>query len=783
MSATPTRRERLVAGVARGIAFKPLWVGSVVLALMAMFWSQIPRLTFRTDVDDFVVDQDPVRRLGQEAETVFTRNEHIVIAFETDNVFTPPVLRLLREVTDALRAVDGVADAVSLARVEDMKGTNADFVVEPLFDEVPVTAAAAAAVRRRAMSNPLYVGALVSRDARVAAVVVNPSTEPPPGGQARVVRDIEKALAPFEKNGIRFRLAGWPITNVKMAYFTNMDVLRFLPITLGLTLVTLWWLFRNPRLLALAGTAILFTLAATLGLAGLCRIPLSMTVVAVVPLVITLALSDLMHLFTHLDDKAAAGAGSRGEALARALRPILFPCFLTSLNTAIGFASLTLTPLPAVRWFGFLAAAGMFFEFLATFGVVAPLLTAFPLENIYRRVDEHRRRPIPRLVSALHEAVRRRPRLALGVCVAAAAVSLFEARHLRVETSPLEFFPAGNAHRQDNEFVRDRLAGVTAVDLSFRAKDPAAFRDPRFLRDLRAAQERIEAIPGVDKTISVADFFLEMNEAFHADNPAFRRMPETRRMVDQYLLLYGGRDMREYVNDAFDWTRVRMRLRPDGSASVNAILDRIRGVLRETDWAGAEWEFIGKMSDLVRSQTVMVDGQVQNILFAVAGIGLVMAFMLRSLPLTLLFLVPNVFPVIVNFGIMGGGGIALNTGTALIAASAFGIIVDDTVHFFIRYREQRQRGAGVEAALHDVTEEKGEASLSSALVLSLGFGVLMMSAFEPIFYFGLLNVMIMAVGMIGDMVLLKSLFYVGLARRSPNPPGPGTCIPLGGGYT
>lgn len=759
-------------GAARLITGRPRIVASAVLLLLGVLWAHLPRLAFRTDVDDFVVEKDPIRLLGLAAESVFTRNEHVVVAFETADLFTPDSLRRLREATDALLAVEGVADAISLARVEDMKGTEDAFVVEPLFDEIPPAGAAMEALRRRTLGNPLYRNALVSGDGRVAAIIVHLSAESPPGGRAGVVAAIEKTLAPLEKGGPRFRLAGWPITNVKMARFTNADVMRFVPLTLLLTLGTLWWVFRNRRLLLMAGGGIVFTLSATMGLAGLCGIPVSMTVVAVVPLVITLALSDLVHLFTHLNEEAARGGSSRREALARALEPILFPCFLTSVNTAIGFASLMLTPLPAVRWFGFLAAAGMFFEFLITFGVVAPGLLLFPVEKIYRSVEARRRRAIPRLVSFVHEAVRARPRAALALCLAVVIASLFQARRVRVETSPMEFFPPRNAYRQDIEFVRDRLAGVTVIDLSFRAADPNAFRDPLFLNRLRAAQEKIEAIPGVDKAISLTDFFMEMNEAFHADDPAQRRLPGTRRMVDQYLLLYGGEDMREYVNEAFNWTRVRIRLHADGSAAVLAILGKIRSILGETPWPGVEWEFIGKMADLVRSQVVMVNGQVQNILSAVFGIGLVMAVVLRSLPLTLLFLVPNLFPVLVNFGLMGARGITLNTGTALIAASAFGIIVDDTVHFFVRYRERRWAGVPVAEALHEVTEEKGEASLSSAFVLSMGFAVLMLSEFEPIFYYGLLNVAIMAVGMAGDMVFLKSLFYIGLASRFRREPAP-----------
>lgn len=772
--ALPPLRHRLVKGAARLIAGRPRFVACAVILLLGVLWAHLPRLAFRTDVDDFVVEKDPIRKLGLAAESVFTRNEHVVVAFETADLFTPDNLRRLREATDALRSVEGVADAISLARVEDMKGTADAFVVEPLFDEIPPAGAAMESLRRRTLDNPLYRNALVSVDGRVAAIIVHLSVEPPPGGRAGVVAAIENTLAPLEKDGPRYRLAGWPVTNVKMARFTNADVMRFVPLTLLLTLGTLWWVFRNPRLMLMAGGGIVFTLSATMGLAGLCGIPVSMTVVAVVPLVITLALSDLVHLFTHLNEDAARGASSRREALARVLEPILFPCFLTSLNTAIGFASLTFTPLPAVQWFGFLAAAGMFFEFLITFGVVAPGLLLFPVEKIYRSAEARRRRAIPRLVSFVHEAVRARPRTALALCLAVVVVSLFEARRVRVETSPMEFFPPSNTYRQDIEFVRDRMAGVTVIDLSFRAADANAFREPWFLNALRAAQEKIEALPGVDKTISITDFFMEMNEAFHADDPAQRRLPDTRRMVDQYLLLYGGEDMREYVNDAFNWTRVRVRLHPDGSAAVLAILGKIRSILGETRWPGVEWEFIGKMADLVRSQVVMVNGQVQNILSAVFGIGLVMAVVLRSLPLTLLFLVPNLFPVIVNFGLMGARGITLNTGTSLIAASAFGIIVDDTVHFFVRYRERRWTGVPVAEALHEVTEEKGEASLSSAFVLSMGFGVLMLSEFEPIFYYGLLNVVIMAVGMAGDMVLLKSLFYLGPARRSRRGPAPAT---------
>lgn len=104
---------------------------------------------------------------------------------------------------------------------------------------------------------------------------------------------------------------------------------------------------------------------------------------------------------------------------------------------------------------------------------------------------------------------------------------------------------------------------------------------------------------------------------------------------------------------------------------------------------------------------------------------------LRSAGMATLFLVPNLFPIVLNFGIMGTFGIAIDTGTALIAATAFGIIVDDTVHFFTRFAQRRREGWAYSVALEDVTHEKGEAAISSFAILALGFGVLTLSHFSP----------------------------------------------------
>ena len=146
-----------------------------------------------------------------------------------------------------------------------------------------------------------------------------------------------------------------------------------------------------------------------------------------------------------------------------------------------------------------------------------------------------------------------------------------------------------------------------------------------------------------------------------------------------------------------------------------------------------------------------------------------MVVVLRSWGMAGLFLVPNLFPILINFGVMGFLGIPLDTGTSLIAAAAFGVIVDDTVHFFVRFQELRAKGQPYFEALQEVSYEKGEASTSSFLVMCAGFGVLSLSGFRPIMYFGILNVLVLVVGFFGDQFLLKSVMVLWGRRKALSP--------------
>lgn len=748
--------------LARLISARAFATGLAILGMGFFFSFHLPRLENRPDVDDFIVEKDPDHLLAKQMEDVFSRDDFFLIVFQTPDVFAAPVLSMIKSISNAVENLEDVRDVVSLTHVNDMVGTGDDFVVDRFIGAVPADPAVLRSLKERALANPLFLKNIISTDGRTTAVAVY---VPNQMGERRaaLMREIRDILAPWEAQGWKFHLAGWPVTNVALVEAMDADMRKFFPISFVLVLATTWWIFRNGRLLVLAGLSVAFTVASTLGLAAFLKLPLNNASAAVIPIVLALATADLTHLFSHLDIRLVRG-GDRRAALRAVLEQILFPCLLTSVNTAIGFASLMWNRVPAIRDFGGLAAAGMFFEFLFTFGLAAPLLLAFKPETVYRD-ERHKERAIPRFVRFVHRAVFRTPGRVLALCLGLLALGSWASGRLLVDTDLTKYFWPSHPNREAMVFVRENLTGINTLEISFRSPDNNTFRDPAQLRRIEEIQKRALAVPGVDTGFSVVDYLKEMNKSFHNEDPARYHLPETRAKVDQFLLLYGADDLDEYVTPGWNWARIRLRLVKNGSHESKLVIEEVKRRIADVLDPAVDTRVVGGALDLAKTAHVLVTDQVKNIASAVGTIWVVMALVLRSPTMALMFLVPNLFPIVLNFGLMGALNIPLNTGTSLIAAAAFGIIVDDTVHFFVRLREWRAAGAPFREALEFVTFEKNEASLSSAIILCSGFAVLLLGEFIPVVHFGLLNLFVLGSGMMGDMFFLKSLFAIGADWR------------------
>lgn len=723
------------------------------------FLIRLPDVKTVDNVDYFTIENDPDVAFYEEMKSVFGNDEFFIIAFKKDNLFTKENLESLKQLTDELSDIEGIRDIKSLSNVDDTLGEDDFFIVEKFLETIPDDTTALEALRKRAVENPLYLKNLISADGNTAAIVVSVHEKPDePDFRKKIISRVETDLKAHKDYTGTVYMAGWTITNLDLATYMKKDIATFIPVTYGFIALAVFLFFRNVRLTLIAVTNISLCMGCTMGLFPILGIPLNNITTIVPPVIIALALCDTVHIFSGLDSRVFEKYQDKQKAFETVLKKLAGPCFLTTLTTAVGFLSLYLSDIPSIREFALIASAGMVFEYFFAFTFLPAFMLFFNEKKLI--VSGTGRWEMNRYLNSLSEFVFKYFRIIFVAGIVMIILSVWLSANISVETNLLEYFKPKSPVHISTDFVEKELAGVGTIDISFKAVKENAFKFPETLGVIESLQDYINGIGGVDKTLSFIDFIKDMNQSFNNENFEFYRIPTDSDLISQYLLIYESDDIRDFVNASFDHARLSIRLSEHSTRGQAMIIQKIRDFISAMETKGMDIRVSGRAVQDVNAIDALVSGQIKSLTSAVILIFLIIFFVLRSFFLGLLSMLPNLFPIVLNFGIMGLFNIPLNTATALIAAVAIGIAVDDTIHFLTEFKQNLVNGADVRKAVKETIQKKGSAMILSSLILTIGFGVMIFSSFVPTIYFGLLSAVIMLTALIGDTLVLPAAILI-----------------------
>ena len=742
---------------------KPALCIFFILTLSLICGFLYSKLPVETSVESLIVENDPDLLFYEKFKDQFGEDEFLVVAFSTPEIFSEETLTWIAEQTDALGKIAEVREVVSLTSVEDIVGSDSDFIIRPLVAEMPDSAAGFLQLRQRALDNPLIRGGLLSNDGQAALFLIR--TTPHPGDETYDARLIDQVRSHMEKNahnlpGLEWHLAGWLVTDVSMASYMNRDMALFMPLTFLLLVLLLWLFLRNGYAVLISVAVITLCLIWAMAFLYLVGGAMSPMTSILTPLIMALALSDCVHIFSHFLRQERTGSNVV-EVMGQTMARLTVPCFLTSLTTAIGFASLAVSDIPPIRHFGLAAAGGMMAEFILSVTVIP--LGVWLLRRRPGLLKKHPTSRAGRLggVEGLGRLVSRHPLAILIVSVGLVGLSIVGITRLQVETNLIEYFKKDSSVYQDTRFVDEHLGGVNTLEVSFVSPVSGAFKDPVNLQILEEVAAYLESQPDISHTTTVADFLKQMNRAFHGERAEAYVLPDSREMVAQYLLLYDGEELVNFIDNDYRWARLSAQISEHRSGVLKKRIEDLQGFLQQQfSESGLEIVVTGKTMLVNKLVQDIVNSQVQSLVLACGVIFVVLLVVFRSVSLGLLALVPNIMPILFNLGLMGWLGIPLNTATAIISAVAIGIAVDDTIHFIHQYQEERRNGVSPRPAVLATFEKKGGAIVWTSLILMGGFGVLVLSSFVPTIQFGFLSSMIMLFALLCDLLVLPALLLV-----------------------
>ncbi len=412
----------------------------------------------------------------------------------------------------------------------------------------------------------------------------------------------------------------------------------------------------------------------------------------------------------------------------------LTPIFLTALTTSIGFLSMILNEVPPVQHLGILVGIGVLFIFVITVTFLPALLVVCPcgVKPMLASVAGWPQQQVWTVSLGQFVVKNYRP-LLYGLLLIVAGSSIFIAR-LELDNNPLNYFKIGTWHREATEFVDANLTGVTFTDYSLQSGQPNGITNPAFFAKVEAFTEYVGTFPEVAHVNSIVPIMKRLNKHLHADDPAYYRLPETKELAAQYLLLYTmslpfGLDLTNQINVDYSSTRVTVTMHKVSGKRHMEILDEVEAWVA-TNMPEMNTQGVGTWVMFTYLSQRVIHGMINSLMLALVLITIVCVVTFRSLRLGLISLIPNALPILLTFGVWGMLGDHIDFAVSIVATAALGVIIDDTIHLLVRYQRSRedgkQRGQAFQYALHDV----GHALLFTSIILVVGFGLFLLSDFR-----------------------------------------------------
>jgi uncharacterized protein len=486
-------------------------------------------------------------------------------------------------------------------------------------------------------------------------------------------------------------------------------------------------------------------------------------------ILITVGIAAAVHVVSGFAGHRRQGM-AREAAVAQAVEENFRPCLVTSLTTAIGFASLVVATVVPMRELGVAASLGVLLAWVLTFTFLPALLAIWPASAAPPAREARGGLAMDRLLAGAARLAARRPWTVIaGVVLVLGATAAF-AVMIRVETSYPNMFKRQTVLRQGIAFIEGNLGGSVDIELSIDSGRPDGVKDPRFLAGLEDVQQFLARQPEVSHTFSIADVLARMDGVMRGDGPAGDRLPDSAEASAQYLLLYALGSPREDLKDRIDvdnrWTLLSARAQLYSSSETLAFAERVRQFLRERH-PELRVNVTGRALLYSAMQEDLAANTVRAFATAFVPITLVQAALFRSLKVGALTMLPNLLPILAVFGLMGLLGIPLDPGSALVASVAIGVVVDDTVHFFSRYLGSRGAGASPAEAVERTLLAVGRPVIYTTAILALGFSLFSFSQFTFIAYFGQLAACAMVLALGADLLMTPALMMTCDTDRRP----------------
>ncbi|MBC8493529.1 MAG: MMPL family transporter [Candidatus Thioglobus sp.] len=767
---------------------------SVILLVVFAFATQLPSLTMDTSTEGFLHKTDPMRVAYDEFRDQFGRDEKLLVAIKTTDVFDLNFLKKLEKLHKKLEAeLPYITDVNSLINARNTYGNQESLIVEDLFEELPINQADIDPQKQRALNNPLFENLLYSKDQTFTTIVIDTQTyssfdeqgnkivveeedefadddprETPKlylsdQENTEIVKKTQAIIKDFIADDFQIYLTGSAVIAGTLKQSMQADTKSFVQKMVIAIIVVLALLFKRVSGVFLPLLAVTFTILVTLSMMAMTGTPFTIITQIMPSFLLAVITGGAIHLLA-IFYKDLSKTQDRKTSLRYAMGHSGLAIVMTSLTTAAGLWSFSFSELSPVADLGVFASSGVMIGLLFNLALLPALIAIMKIKPHTTKEDAQEHTLMDTVLLNISRISTGYPKAIIAVSSLMIVVAIFFASQLRFSHFPLEWFPETHESRVATEVVDDKLKGSITLEIIIDTGKENGLYDPTVLNKIEKASLYLDSIQTdtyfVGKTLSLVDVLKETNKALNENRAEFYTIPQDKDLIAQELFLFensGSDDLQDFVDSSFSKARITVKVPYIDALEYNQFITQIQAELDREFNGVATVRLTGITTLLSVIMESSINSSAVSYVIAFGLISVMMILLIGNIKIGLISMIPNMLPILFLSTVMVIFDMPLDMFTMLIGAIALGLAVDDTVHFMHNFRRYELEYNDVDKAVRLTLMGTGRAIVVTSLVLSVGFLVLLFASMSSMFNFGVLTATAIFIALMADFFLVPAI--------------------------
>lgn len=741
----------------------------ILLLLATAFMAyQATKIEMSYEHGRLIPSDDPDYIAYQEFKKIFGADGNVmVVGIQSDDIYDIEFFNDWYKLTQNVEELAGIENVISIANIPYLKKNQAKgkFDLLPTVAELPRSQAEVDSIKILIENNQLYDGLLYNKatETTLMAISLNQKVL---DSEARValVQEIQNVFDVFGANqNLEIFYSGLPYSRTIFATKVRNELIFFSVLAVLVTALLLWIFFRSFSAVIFPMLVVIIGAICSVGSVVVLGYKITILSGLIPPLIVVIGIPNCVYLLNKYHSEYKKH-GNKVKALSRIIEKIGVATLITNTTTAIGFGVFAFTGSLLLKDFGIVASLNIMFVFVVSIIIIPSVYSILPPPKP-KQTKHLENRYISKLLKYFESLVSNHRKKVFIVSSVLVLVSAYGLTRLESVGFILDDVPKNDKLYTDLLFFQEHFQGVMPLNVLIDTQKKGGAQRLSNLRKAEKVQALFEAKPYFSKPISIVELIKSANQAFYNNNPKQYRLPNSQE--SRFVMRYAARSAKNATDEistnltdsARRVIRISLNMADVGTKIMRASLDSIKplvdSIYKNSD---TKVTYTGKSLVFLKGNQYLIDSLIFSLILAFILISIIMSVLFRSLRVIFITFVTNSIPLLFTAAAMGFLGVYLKPSTVLIFSIAFGIAVDDSIHFLTKYRQELTRHSwDMKKTVLVALEETGNSMIYTSIILFFGFIIFAASNFQGTVALGILTSVTLIIAMLANLILLPSL--------------------------